>query len=144
MDTASNFSLTKANYTFPIRKQIVEKLCEEVIKVIQQSDLVLRLRPPIKIYGSIHGQYGDLMRLFHTHGNQRSDKGGPLDATEPTSDIEGLDYLFLGNFVGRGKYSLETVCLLFALKLKYPEQVHILRGCHEDARLNKVYGTKGC
>lgn len=60
--------------------------------------------------------------------------------TEPNSDIEGTDYIFLGNIVGRGKYSLETVCLLFTLKLRYPGQIHILRGCHEDLRFNKVYG----
>lgn len=60
--------------------------------------------------------------------------------TEPMSDIEGTDYIFLGNIVGRGKFSLETVCLLFTLKLRYPGQIHILRGCHEDIRFNKVYG----
>lgn len=65
--------------------------------------------------------------------------GAPLDSEEH-GDIEGLDYLFLGNFSGRGKYSLETICLLFALKLKHPSQVHILRGCMEDIRLSKVYG----
>jgi protein phosphatase len=119
----------------------VERLCEEVIKLLQQSDTVLKLRPPVKVFGSVHGQYGDLMRHFATHGTLRS-AGGPLDSTEQNSDIEGLDYLFLGNFVGRGKYSLETVCLLFALKLKHPEQIHILRGCMEDVRLSKVYGTR--
>ncbi len=70
--------------------------------------------------------------------------GAPMDATEPQGDIEGLDYLFMGNFVGRGRYSLETVCTLFALKLKYPDQIHILRGCHEDLRLNKALGKEVC
>ena len=104
--------------------------------------MVIKLRAPVKIFGSLHGQYGDLMRMFSQHGMIRS-LGAPESSNEGPTDIEGLDYLFLGNYVGRGRYSLETVCLLFALKLKYPEQVHLLRGCHEDIRLNRVYGSLG-
>mmetsp|Transcript_3271 Transcript_3271/g.3244 ORF Transcript_3271/g.3244 Transcript_3271/m.3244 type:complete len:150 (+) Transcript_3271:391-840(+) len=55
-------------------------------------------------------------------------------------DITGFDYLFLGNYVDKGAYNLETICLLMALKLKYPKQIFLLRGNHEDKMVNKYLG----
>jgi hypothetical protein len=52
-------------------------------------------------------------------------------------DIEAVDYLFLGNICDFGRYSLEVICTLFSLKLKYPKSIHILRGSHEDIHINK-------
>ena len=48
--------------------------------------------------------------------------------------------MFLGNYVDRGAYSLETICLLMALKLKYPKQIFLLRGNHEDKNVNRYLG----
>ena len=59
----------------------------------------------MKIFGDLHGQFGDLMRLF-------SEYGSPSTA----GDIAYIDYLFLGDYVDRGAHSLETICLLLALK----------------------------
>jgi hypothetical protein len=55
-------------------------------------------------------------------------------------DIDSYDYLFLGGYVDRGTRSLETILLLLALKLKNPDQIHMLRGHHEDKKINKIYG----
>lgn len=55
-------------------------------------------------------------------------------------DIASSDYVFLGNYVDRGVHSLETICLLLALKIKYPMQVHLLRGSHEDIAINREAG----
>lgn len=77
----------------------------------------------VQFLGDIHGQYSDLLRLF--------DYGGfPPEA----------NYLFLGDYVDRGKQSLETICLLLAYKIKYPENFFLLRGNHECASINRIYG----
>mmetsp|Transcript_118105 Transcript_118105/g.294463 ORF Transcript_118105/g.294463 Transcript_118105/m.294463 type:complete len:841 (+) Transcript_118105:200-2722(+) len=111
----------------------VAQLCDTVLQVFKSQDMVLKLRAPIKVYGDIHGQYLDLMRLFARYKAPTDGEGG---------DIDSMDYLFLGDFVDRGSFSLETVCLLFALKVKYPNQIHLIRGNHEDPTINAIYGFR--
>ncbi len=93
--------------------------------------MVLKLKPPTKIFGDIHGQYSDLMRFFDLWGAPKEGVGG---------DIDSFDYLFLGDYVDRGNHSLETICLLMALKLKYPKRIHMIRGNHEDRWINNGFG----
>lgn len=57
-----------------------------------------------------------------------------------SGDIESYDYLFLGDYVDRGAHSLEAICLLMALKVKFPDKIHLLRGNHEDRQINTAFG----
>ncbi|KAI6685367.1 hypothetical protein NL676_031280 [Syzygium grande] len=89
------------------------------------------LKAPIKIFGDLHGQFGDLMRLFDEYG-----------APSTAGDIAYIDYLFLGDYVDRGQHSLETITLLLALKVEYPSNVHLIRGNHEAADINALFGFR--
>mmetsp|Transcript_147223 Transcript_147223/g.382724 ORF Transcript_147223/g.382724 Transcript_147223/m.382724 type:complete len:317 (+) Transcript_147223:133-1083(+) len=84
---------------------------------------LLELEAPIKVVGDIHGQYHDLLRLFEFGGF-------PPEA----------NYLFLGDYVDRGKASLEVIILLLVYKCKYPENFFMLRGNHECAAITRIYG----
>jgi protein phosphatase len=112
--------------------ELIQKLCEEVEEVIKKQPILLRVQAPIKIFGDIHGQYKDLMKFFDLYGCPTNKING--------GDIDSNDYLFLGDYVDRGTHSLETLCLLFALKCKYPDRIHMIRGNHEDKYINNNFG----
>mmetsp|Transcript_48496 Transcript_48496/g.71900 ORF Transcript_48496/g.71900 Transcript_48496/m.71900 type:complete len:400 (-) Transcript_48496:395-1594(-) len=101
----------------------IKMLCLRSRDVLIGQPMLLELEAPIKICGDVHGQYYDLLRLFE-YG------GFPPEA----------NYVFLGDYVDRGKQSLETICLLLAYKIKYPENFFVLRGNHECASINRIYG----
>lgn len=101
----------------------IKMLCLRSRDLLISQPMLLELEAPIKICGDVHGQYYDLLRLFEYGG------------FPPESN-----YVFLGDYVDRGKQSLETICLLLAYKIKYPENFFILRGNHECASINRIYG----
>ena len=84
---------------------------------------LLEIAPPIQICGDIHGQYNDLLQLLECGGMPPQSR-----------------YLFLGDYVDRGKWNLETICLLLCFSQKYPDHCHLLRGNHECASINRLYG----
>merc|ERR1719482_2526561 len=88
---------------------------------------MIELAAPVKIFGDLHGQLSDALLFFHTYGQPQ----------HHTGDIEYISYLFLGDFVDRGKYSCELV-----LKILYPTRVWLVRGNHEDPSINEDYGFK--
>ena len=92
-------------------------------EIFMSQPTFLELESPISVCGDTHGQYPDLLKLFEA--------GGFPPET---------NYLFLGDYVDRGKYSLETICLLLAYKIKYEENFFLLRGNHECASINRIYG----
>jgi hypothetical protein len=104
------------------------------MEVVAKQPNILKVSAPVKVFGDIHGQYIDLMNFF-------TKWGCPNEG--PNGDIMSNDYLFLGDFVDRGNLSLETICLLMALKVKYPDQIHLIRGNHEDILINSGFGFQG-
>jgi serine/threonine-protein phosphatase PP1 catalytic subunit len=101
----------------------LKALCTATREVFLSQSALLELEAPLKICGDIHGQYHDLLRLFEYGG------------FPPESN-----YLFLGDYVDRGKQSLETITLMFAYKTKFPENFFLLRGNHECASITRIYG----
>jgi hypothetical protein len=93
---------------------------------------VVDVRPPVKIFGDIHGQLQDLLRLFSGHGFPIGCGG----------DIDVVTYVFNGDFVDRGSHQLEVLLLLFSLKIAHPTRVVLLRGNHETNSVSSFYGFK--
>nr|GME03148.1 serine/threonine-protein phosphatase BSL3 [Ipomoea batatas] len=121
----------------PVRRQFfldcneIADLCDNAERIFSSEPSVLQLKAPIKIFGDLHGQFGDLMRLFDEYGSPST-----------AGDIAYIDYLFLGDYVDRGQHSLETITLLLALKVEYPHNVHLIRGNHEAADINALFGFR--
>ncbi|EGU12223.1 Serine/threonine-protein phosphatase [Rhodotorula toruloides ATCC 204091] len=121
--------LLDAGYSGKVTKLVCLKnaeitaICQAAREVFLSQPTLIELSPPVKIVGDVHGQYSDLIRLFEMCGF-------PPNA----------NYLFLGDYVDRGKQSLETILLLLCYKVKYPENFFLLRGNHECANVTRVYG----
>ncbi|KAI5298010.1 serine/threonine protein phosphatase Pzh1 [Ascosphaera atra] len=121
--------LLDAGYSTKITKAVCLKnaeivaVCTAARELLLSQPALIELAAPVKVVGDVHGQYRDLIRLFEMCG------------FPPSSN-----YLFLGDYVDRGKQSLETILLLLCYKLKYPENFFLLRGNHECANVTRVYG----
>ncbi|KAI1137094.1 phosphoprotein phosphatase PPZ [Hypoxylon sp. FL0543] len=121
--------LLDAAYAGKVTKSVCLKnaeivaICQRARECFLSQPALLELDPPVKIVGDVHGQYTDLIRMFEMCGFPPS-----------------ANYLFLGDYVDRGKQSLETILLLLCYKLKYPENFFLLRGNHECANVTRVYG----
>ncbi|CAJ0600059.1 unnamed protein product [Cylicocyclus nassatus] len=101
----------------------IHLILEKAMDAMKNSPILLEVRCPVNICGDIHGQYGDLMRIFNACGLPFKHR-----------------YLFLGDYVDRGRHSLEVIMLLLALRIQFPRKVYLLRGNHELSNINRVYG----
>jgi serine/threonine-protein phosphatase 2A catalytic subunit len=107
----------------PLCEEDVRTLCNRAQQILQHEANVQPVRSPVTLVGDIHGQWEDLIEMFKI--------GGQLPHT---------NYVFLGDYVDRGYSSIETVSLIMALKVRYPQRIHILRGNHESRQITQVYG----
>ena len=106
-----------------INEKAAKEICVATIEIMVKESQIISIEPPVSVCGDIHGQFYDLKQLFKL--------GGEVPFTK---------YLFLGDLVDRGFYSVETLLLLLALKVKHPKRVYLLRGNHETKELNLRYG----
>ena len=113
----------KPNTEIDLLEEEIKWVISKSYEIIKNQPVFIELNSPINICGDVHGQFYDLLRLFNYGG-------------EPPK----ANYLFLGDYVDRGKNSLETIVLLLCYKIKYPENFFMLRGNHESDNINKTYG----
>eukprot|EP01059_Diplonema_ambulator_P035017 TRINITY_DN812_c0_g1_i5.p2 TRINITY_DN812_c0_g1~~TRINITY_DN812_c0_g1_i5.p2 ORF type:complete len:308 (+),score=64.33 TRINITY_DN812_c0_g1_i5:116-1039(+) len=106
-----------------IKEAEVKALCQKAREILVDEPNVQVVYAPITIVGDIHGQFYDLKELLKVGG-----------------DVPDTNYLFMGDFVDRGFYSVETFLLLLALKARYPDRVQLIRGNHESRQITQVYG----
>ncbi|EEB06737.2 protein phosphatase type 2A [Schizosaccharomyces japonicus yFS275] len=106
-----------------IAEVVIATLCSLAKETLVQESNTVQLSTPITVVGDIHGQFDDLLEIFKI--------GGPCPYT---------NYLFLGDYVDRGFYSVETILLLICLKLRYPQRMTLLRGNHESRGVTQTYG----
>ncbi|KAK4193844.1 Serine/threonine-protein phosphatase 4 catalytic subunit [Podospora australis] len=107
----------------PIPEAEVRELCHKARELLIEEGNVVTVNAPVTICGDIHGQFHDLMELFRVGG-----------------DVPDTNYLFMGDFVDRGFYSLESFLLLLCLKVRYPDRMTLIRGNHESRQITTVYG----
>jgi len=123
VDGIINSMINSGGKNVKIKEKDISTLCKVAREIFMEQPVFLELEAPIKICGDVHGQFSDLLRLFE-YG------GFPPEA----------NYLFLGDYVDRGKQSLETIILLLAYKVKFKENFFLLRGNHECGQINRIYG----
>ncbi|VDK83990.1 unnamed protein product [Litomosoides sigmodontis] len=104
---------------------VIERVIASSIEIFQNECSLLEVTVPLHICGDIHGQFVDLLRIFQQCGRPPYER-----------------YLFMGDYVDRGPNSLEVICLLLVLKIRFPAKIFLLRGNHECSLINYAYGFR--
>jgi len=106
-----------------ISEDEVRVLCLKAKEIFQVENNVHNVSLPCTLVGDLHGQFFDLEELFQVAGK-----------------APDTNFVFLGDYVDRGYFSIEVVSLIVALKVRYPLRVHVIRGNHESRQITQVYG----
>ncbi|CAJ0579816.1 unnamed protein product, partial [Mesorhabditis spiculigera] len=121
----SGFNAVKDPNRMEMPKEFVRELCLRAREQLLREPAMLELQPPVIIVGDLHGVFRDVLMIFDQNGYPH---------------VDGKQYLFLGDYVDRGPYSIATIVYLLTYKLLYPDKIHLLRGNHEARYINVQYG----
>jgi len=108
-----------------LEKELLLDLIKGATDLFAAEPTMLKLTDPITVVGDIHGQYFDLVKLLEVGG-------APGDT----------QYIFLGDYVDRGSFSVEVIALLYAIKIKNPKRVRMLRGNHECRQMTAFFNFR--
>lgn len=123
VDTLIAALLQDSSCRYRISVGAARSLIADASQVFRGERSLLEISPPVTVCGDIHGQFTDLLRIFQCNGRPPNQR-----------------YLFLGDYIDRGAMGLETLCLLLAMKVRYPGHVFLLRGNHETREMTGEYG----
>ncbi len=104
-----------------LAEHVVRLVCHQLVEVLLREPNVTPIQSPLSVVGDLHGQFFDLLELFAVGG-----------------DCPETNYVFLGDYVDRGPWSVEVISLLCCLKLRYPSRITLLRGNHESRQTSQV------
>ena len=107
------------------KKEDVLKIINIATSILSQEPNILEIKDPVVVVGDIHGQFYDLISLLELGG-----------------DLKDTQYLFLGDYVDRGSFSIEVLLLLFSAKISYPKNIWLMRGNHECRQLTSYFNFK--
>jgi len=108
-----------------IAKEDIIKLINDANKLFKNEGNLIYLDDPLNVVGDIHGQYYDAIKILEIGGDPANTK-----------------YLFLGDFVDRGSFSIEVLVLLYSVKLCYPQTIVMLRGNHECRQMTTFFNFR--
>jgi diadenosine tetraphosphatase ApaH/serine/threonine PP2A family protein phosphatase len=107
-----------------LESQLID-IFTKLIEIMSDEDNLLLLEAPINVIGDVHGQLFDVFNMMDTIKE---------------NGLENNKFLFLGDFVDRGHFSIETIAYLALLKIRKPDEIFLLRGNHESPAINQMYG----
>jgi serine/threonine-protein phosphatase 2B catalytic subunit len=108
-----------------LSQELLLEIIKKASETFEAEPNLLKLNDPITVVGDIHGQYYDLVKLLEVGG--------------PPGDNQ---YIFLGDYVDRGSFSVEVVITMFSMKIRYPKRVWMLRGNHECRQMTSFFNFR--